>query len=93
MVYHPKDIQTISIKNGPPPKGHPDNMTQLWKALESTWPAIPVESIGVNMGPAFLWKALESTWAGIPVERFRHLVESMARRIEAILRAKKTGAI
>jgi hypothetical protein len=35
-----------------------------------------------------LWEALESTWASIPVERFRHLVESMPRRIEAVLRAK-----
>ena len=30
-----------------------------------------------------LWEA----WASIPVERFRHLVESMLRRIEAVLRA------
>ena len=34
----------VSIKNGPPPKGHPANLTQLWKALESTWASIPVES-------------------------------------------------
>jgi hypothetical protein len=34
-----------------------------------------------------LWEALESTWASIPVERFRHLVESMPQRIEAVLRA------
>ena len=27
----------VCIKNGPPPKGHPDNLTQLWEALESTW--------------------------------------------------------
>ena len=26
----------VWIKNGPPPKGHPDNLTQLCKALEST---------------------------------------------------------
>ncbi|XP_045543621.1 protein furry homolog-like isoform X18 [Salmo salar] len=32
-----------------------------------------------NNGPP---NALESTWASIPVERFRHLVESMPRRIE-----------
>ena len=35
-----------------------------------------------------LWEALESTWASIPVECFRHLVESMPQRIEAVLRAK-----
>jgi hypothetical protein len=31
------------MKNGPPPKGHPANLTQLWKALESTWVSIPVQ--------------------------------------------------
>jgi hypothetical protein len=25
----------VCIKNGPPPKGHPANMTQLWEAFES----------------------------------------------------------
>uniref|UniRef100_A0A673WET5 Myosin IXb n=1 Tax=Salmo trutta TaxID=8032 RepID=A0A673WET5_SALTR len=35
-----------------------------------------------------LWEALESTWPSIPVERFRHLVESIPRRIEAVLMAK-----
>jgi hypothetical protein len=32
--------------------------------------------------------ALESTWASIPGECFRHLVESMHRRIEAVSREK-----
>ena len=27
----------VCIKKGPPPKGHPANLTQLWDALESTW--------------------------------------------------------
>jgi hypothetical protein len=54
----------VCIKNGPPPKGHPANLTQLWEALESIWVIIPVE-------------------------RFRHLVESMPRRIVAVLRAKR----
>jgi hypothetical protein len=31
---------------------------------------------------------MESTWASIPVVHFRHLVESMPRHIEAVLRAK-----
>ena len=53
----------VCIKNGPQPKGHPANLTQLWEALESTW-------------------------ASIPVERFRHRLESMPRRTEAILRTK-----
>jgi hypothetical protein len=33
----------VCIKNVPLPKGHPDNLTQLWEALESTWASIPVE--------------------------------------------------
>jgi hypothetical protein len=33
----------VCIKNDPPPKRHPANMTQLWKALESTWASILVE--------------------------------------------------
>jgi hypothetical protein len=33
----------VCIKNGPLPKGHPVNLTQLWEALESTWASIPVE--------------------------------------------------
>ena len=33
------------IKKGPPPKGHPANMTQLWEALESTWASFPVECL------------------------------------------------
>jgi hypothetical protein len=35
----------VCIKNGPPPKGHPANLTQLWKALESTWASIPAEHL------------------------------------------------
>lgn len=35
----------VFIKNGPPPKGHPANLTQLWEALESTWASIPVERL------------------------------------------------
>ena len=27
----------VCIKNNPPPKGHPTNVTQLWEALKSTW--------------------------------------------------------
>ena len=38
-----QELQHWTIKNGPPPKGHPANLTQLWKALESTWASIPVE--------------------------------------------------
>ena len=32
----------VCINNGPPPKGHPANLT-LWVGLESTLTSIPVE--------------------------------------------------
>ena len=32
----------VCIKNGPPPKGHPANLTQPWEAFESTWGSITV---------------------------------------------------
>jgi hypothetical protein len=41
-VFHAEQFP-VCIKNGPPPKGHPANLTQLWEALESTWASIPVE--------------------------------------------------
>ena len=41
-VFHAQQLP-VCIKNGPPPKGHPANLTQLWEALESTWASIPVE--------------------------------------------------
>ena len=41
-LFHAQQFP-VCIKNGPPPKGHPASLTQLWKALESTWATIPVE--------------------------------------------------
>ena len=41
-VFHAQQFP-VCIKNGPLPKGHPDNLTQLCAALESTWASIPVE--------------------------------------------------
>jgi hypothetical protein len=41
-VFHTQQFP-VCIKNGPPPKGHPANLLQLWDALESTWASIPVE--------------------------------------------------
>ena len=51
-VFHTQQFP-VCIINGPPPKGHPANLTQLWDALESTWASITVES----------WRLVESmTW-------------------------------
>ena len=41
-VFHAEQFP-LCIKNDPPPKGHPANLTQLWGALESTWASIPAE--------------------------------------------------
>jgi hypothetical protein len=42
-VFHTQQFP-VCIKNGPPPKGYPANLTQLWEALWSTWASIPLES-------------------------------------------------
>ena len=59
FVFFALNSFPVCIKNGPPPKGHPVNVTSCGKH--------------------------ESKWASIPVERFRHLVGSMPRQIQAIL--------
>ena len=41
-VFHAQQFP-VCIKNGPPPKGHQANLTQLWEAYASTWASIPVE--------------------------------------------------
>ena len=41
-VFHGQQFP-VCIKNGPPPKGHSANLTQLWEALELTWTSIFVE--------------------------------------------------
>ena len=42
-VFHAQQFP-VCIKNGPPPKGHPAYLTQLWEALESIWASIPMET-------------------------------------------------
>ena len=41
-VFHAQQFP-VCIKNGPPPKGHTPNLTQLWEVLESTCASIPVK--------------------------------------------------
>ena len=41
-VYHAQWFP-MCIKNGSPPTGHSDNLTQLWELLKLTWASIPVE--------------------------------------------------
>ena len=41
-VFHSQQFP-VCIKNGPPRRGHPANLTQLWEAMESTSASIPVE--------------------------------------------------
>ena len=42
-VFHAQQFP-VCINNGPPPKGHPANLTQMWEAIKSTWASIPVGS-------------------------------------------------
>uniref|UniRef100_A0A8C7FAY9 ADAM metallopeptidase with thrombospondin type 1 motif, 3 n=1 Tax=Oncorhynchus kisutch TaxID=8019 RepID=A0A8C7FAY9_ONCKI len=44
-VFHAQQFP-VCIKNGPPYKGHPANLTQFWEALKSTWASIPMECFG-----------------------------------------------
>ena len=41
-VFHAQQFP-VCIKNCPPLKEHPANLTQPWEAFESTWASIPVE--------------------------------------------------
>jgi hypothetical protein len=41
-VFHAQQFP-VCTKNGPPPKGHPAELTQLWEVLKLTWASIPVE--------------------------------------------------
>ena len=43
-VFHIQQF-SMCIKNGPPPKGHPANLPQLWEASKSTWASISVERL------------------------------------------------
>ncbi|CDQ69862.1 unnamed protein product [Oncorhynchus mykiss] len=56
-VFHNQQFP-VCTKNGPPAKGHPDNLTQLWEALESTWASIPVECFRhlVDPVPSITWR-------------------------------------
>ena len=42
LVFSHSSVSRV-YQECPPPKGHPDNLKQLWEALESIWPSIPVE--------------------------------------------------
>jgi hypothetical protein len=46
LVFHAQQFP-MCIKNEPPPKGHPANLTQLWEALN-------------QHGPASLWNAFDT---------------------------------
>ena len=41
-IFHAQQFP-VYIKNDPPPKEHPANLSQLWEALESAWASIYVE--------------------------------------------------
>ena len=66
-------------------------LQRCWGFHAQQFPVCIKDSPPPNGHPANLTQlceALESTWASIPVERFRHLVESIPRPIEAVLRGK-----
>ncbi|GBO18416.1 Transposable element Tcb2 transposase [Araneus ventricosus] len=74
----------FSVMNWPPRTPDLNSIEHLWDILEKgvkahhTTPATLTE----------LWTALADIWQAIPVERFRKLVESMPRRVAAVIKAR-----
>jgi len=63
-------------------RSQPNRIEDLWDVVERELRALDVE-ISINCKMIII-----SIWANISKECFQHLVESMPRRIKAILKAK-----
>ncbi|GBL77592.1 Transposable element Tc3 transposase [Araneus ventricosus] len=74
----------LSVMNWPPRSPDLNPIEHLWDVLEKdvkahhTTPATLTE----------LWTPLADVWQAIPVERFPKLVESMPRRVAAVIKAR-----
>jgi len=59
--------------------------------IEYLWDVVEWEPRGLDVHPTNLHQlqdAIQSIWANISEECFQHLVESMPRRIKAVLKAE-----
>ena len=56
----------------------------LWVHLKRALQEYPTPLKGIHE----LWERLVKEWNGIPVEACQKLIESMPRRIQAVIRAK-----
>jgi hypothetical protein len=90
-VHKVKSIQKLFVEIGVEeidwPAQSPDLIPigHLWDVLERRLRARPNRPISV---PALTY-ALVSEWKQIPAAMFQHLVESLPRRVEAVIAAKR----
>jgi DDE superfamily endonuclease len=61
-----------------------DPIEHLWSHLKRKLKEYEEPPRGINE----LWERIQVVWDGIPAEECQKLIESMPRRIEAVLRAK-----
>jgi len=65
-------------------RSQPNRLEHIWDVMEQVLRALDVHPTNLHQ----LQDAILSIWANISKECFQHLVESMPRRIKAVLKAK-----
>jgi len=74
----------FSVFNWPPRSPDLNPIEHLWDCLEQGVKGQHTPPTNLRE----LWTAVATVWQAIPVGRFRHLVESMPRRVAAVIRAR-----
>ena len=79
-------FREAGVRQMPWPAQSPDlnPIEQLWQQLKTKIGSSPVPARGVHE----LWERVEKEWEKIPVETCQRLIESMPRRIEAVIETK-----
>ncbi|GBO02551.1 hypothetical protein AVEN_133483-1 [Araneus ventricosus] len=72
------------LMNWPPSSPDLNPIEHLWDVLEKDAKAHPTTPETLTE----LWIALANVWQTIPVDRFGKLVESMLRRVEAVIKVR-----
>ncbi|GFX34319.1 transposable element Tc1 transposase [Trichonephila clavipes] len=67
-------------------QGHGGSIMHLWDVLEQGVKGHHTASTNLTE----LWRALAIIWQVISVERFQKLVESMSRRVEAVIKTRES---
>jgi hypothetical protein len=84
MDWFEEHAQEFTLLQWPAQSPDLNPIEHLWDEVERAVRGLPV----LPSNKRQLSDAVLAAWAGIPAERFQHLVESMPRRIDAVLRAK-----